>query len=98
MSLSASPQQILTAGQGVYRVADELDAALRALIRDTEDFLDGGWTGQAANAFRADFDRWSQAARQVVGALDVSAGLLVHTGQQYQSVEAANTDRNAQAV
>lgn len=43
-------------------IADRIDGRVGALRRDIDDFLAAGWTGSAADQFRAAFERWLDAA------------------------------------
>lgn len=90
--LSAAQQDLAQAGQGVHTSADALHGRVQALTARVEALLDGGWQGQASNAFRGDWQTWLEGARAVVGGLDTTSQLLISGGQSYVEQESVNTD------
>ncbi len=57
--------------------------------------LGGGWKGQAADAFRRDWEQWLHGAKDVVGGLDSMSSLLASSAHSYSSQEIV---ANASAV
>lgn len=88
--LHVTPAEVTSASQGIRSAADTLDDRVRALTSRVEDLLGGGWKGQAADAFRRDWEQWLQGAKDVVGGLDSMAALLASTAQTYSAQESAN--------
>ena len=87
---SASLEALAQAGQGV-RAADGLQGRVQTLTARVEALLDGGWQGQASNAFRRDWQTWLDGARGVIGGLDTTSQLLISGGQSYGEQESVNT-------
>ncbi|GAA3710270.1 WXG100 family type VII secretion target [Gordonia hankookensis] len=89
--LEASPEELARTSRLFGASADRLDDRVRELQARVEKFLDSGWEGRAANAFREDWELWLDGARKVVGGLDATASLLGSAGQTYAATEVANT-------
>ncbi|MGC5258228.1 WXG100 family type VII secretion target [Gordonia sp. DT218] len=89
--LEASPEELAKTSRSLGASADHLDDRVRALQARVETFLDSGWEGKAANAFRRDWELWLDGARKVVGGLDTTASLLGSAGQGYAAQEVSNT-------
>lgn len=88
---NASLEALAQAGQGVRDSADGLQGRVQTLTARVEALLDGGWQGQASNAFRRDWQTWLDGARGVIGGLDTTSQLLISGGQSYGEQESVNT-------
>ncbi|GAA1456554.1 WXG100 family type VII secretion target [Williamsia maris] len=89
--LSVTPEELTHASAGVRASADSLDKRIASLTSRVDSLLNGGWKGQAADAFRRDWEQWLQGAKDVVGGLDSTAGLLASSATSYRNQESANT-------
>ncbi|MGZ8178910.1 WXG100 family type VII secretion target [Williamsia sp. SKLECPSW1] len=94
---SVTPEEVTSASQGIHSAADTLDERVRALTSRVEALLGGGWKGQAADAFRRDWEQWLHGAKDVVGGLDSMAALLASTAQTYSGQESANASTVSQS-
>ncbi|MBT0566055.1 WXG100 family type VII secretion target [Williamsia sp. CHRR-6] len=81
--LTVTPAEVTSASQGIRSAADTLDDRVRALTTRVEALLNGGWKGQAADAFRRDWQQWLHGAKDVVGGLDSMAALLASNARQH---------------
>lgn len=88
--LSVTPAEVTSASQGFRSAADTLDDRVRTLTSRVEALLSGGWKGQAADAFRRDWEQWLHGAKDVVGGLDSMSSLLASNAQSYSDQEASN--------
>ncbi|GAB2935781.1 hypothetical protein GCM10027047_35570 [Rhodococcus aerolatus] len=70
--------------------ADALDGRVRALLARVDALLAGGWSSQAADAFRRDVDQRAHGAHEVIGGLDTTAGLLTDNAHAYAGTERTN--------
>lgn len=74
--LAAGYAALDTARDHVRDAAEMLNAERRRLDEDLRGFLDGEWTGAAAEQFCAAFGEWSQGAETVLAGLDSTAQLV----------------------
>lgn len=88
--LSVTPAEVTSASQGIRSAAGTLDDRVRALTSRVEALLGSGWKGQAADAFRRDWEQWLHGAKDVVGGLDSMSSLLASSAHSYSSQESAN--------
>ena len=65
--LHVTPAEVTSASQGIRSAADTLDERVRALTSRVEVLLGGGCKGQAAEAFRRDWEQWLHGAMDGVG-------------------------------
>ncbi|WP_299575266.1 WXG100 family type VII secretion target [uncultured Williamsia sp.] len=96
--LAVTPAEVTSASNGIRSAADTLDDRVRALTSRVEELLGSGWKGQAADAFRRDWEQWLHGAKDVVGGLDSMAALLASSAQSYSSQESANTSAVGQSA
>ena len=89
--LGVTPEELGRASTGVRSAADDLDARVQELLARVDALLAGGWSGQAADAFRRDVDQWAHGAHEVIGGLDTTAGLLSEQSGSYTGTEQTNT-------
>ncbi|MDG3014658.1 WXG100 family type VII secretion target [Speluncibacter jeojiensis] len=94
---SVSPDDLAGASRDVRESADRLDDHVRALSARVEALLSGGWRGQAADAFRKDWQEWLDGAHNVIGGLDTTSTLLAHNGRSYAERESANAQELGRA-
>ena len=95
--LHVTPAEVTSASQGIRSAADTLDDRVRALTSRVEELLGGGWKGQAADAFRRDWEQWLHGAKEVVGGLDSMSSLLASTAHEYSAQESANASAVGQS-
>ncbi|MGU3292486.1 WXG100 family type VII secretion target [Williamsia sp. M5A3_1d] len=88
--LKVSTDEVRRASQSVRAAADNLDDRVRSLTERVEGLLNGGWKGQAADAFRKDWEQWLHGAKDVVGGLDSTSSLLASSASRYADQESSN--------
>ncbi|GAA2053326.1 WXG100 family type VII secretion target [Williamsia deligens] len=85
--LAVTPAEVTSASQGIRSAADTLDDRVQALSSRVEALLGSGWKGQAADAFRRDWEQWLHGAKEVV---DSMSALLASTAHDYSRQESSN--------
>lgn len=88
--LKVSTDEVSRASQSVRAAANSLDDRVRSLTERVEGLLNGGWKGQAADAFRKDWEQWLHGAKEVVGGLDSTSSLLASNASTYSDRESSN--------
>lgn len=90
MTLALSHQALQKAARLTSTVAKELTTERAALDRATADLMATGWTGQAANDFRAAMTDWHTGAQEVLDALGRMGHLIEAADRRYAMHDAAN--------
>ncbi|MBK7722410.1 MAG: WXG100 family type VII secretion target [Austwickia sp.] len=83
-------QAIATGAADVHRISATIETEVAAMMARLMT-LEQAWRGSAAAGFQACITQWNATAGQVRAALDEIQRALATAGQEYASVEAANT-------
>ncbi|MBO0843761.1 MAG: WXG100 family type VII secretion target [Nocardioides sp.] len=77
--LAADYPAMKTARAEIGAIASSLTEEHQRLSRDMAEFLDGDWTGPAADAFRSHFGEWTEGAGALLTGLGNMASLIEAT-------------------
>jgi len=92
--LRIETDSVIAAANEFRSIADELREGLRQLVAAANDVVDGSWRGEAATAFRTDWDDFHDAAKAIVADADTIADLVAFSVKAY----VADDDSSAAAL
>jgi WXG100 family type VII secretion target len=87
--LQVTEAQVAAVAGDLRAVADETRTGLSSLDGQLSGLLGSGWTGQAGSAFGDVWQRWHDAAEELVAGLESMAAALDDAAQGYHQTDAS---------
>jgi WXG100 family type VII secretion target len=74
----------VSAAVGEFRsIANELRDGLRQVVTAADEVVDASWRGEAASAFRVEWDEFRESAQSIVEDADAIADLVAYSVKAY---------------
>lgn len=88
--LRVDTDPVATAVHQFYSIAEDLREGLRQVTTSINDVVEANWRGEAAAAFRREWDDFHDAAEAIVDSADKIADLVSHSMRIYDAEDSSS--------
>ncbi|MGY1990399.1 WXG100 family type VII secretion target [Mycolicibacterium fortuitum] len=88
--LRVDTDPVITAAIQFYSIAEDLREGLRQVTTSINDVVEANWRGEAAAAFRREWDDFHDAAKTIVDSADKIADLVSHSMRIYDAEDSSS--------